>query len=398
MYISHIDLQNLRCFREASCRLRHPTPEPNSDEGSNDNVNLIVGGNGSGKTTILKAISLAVLTPILRDCGYVSHRMVREGETSASIGSNLIVNHVDKAPPSGLTWSTALMMNRFDSKGARETLKEDTDSSFLEYYHQDEHPSFFLVGYGATRRMETGEYSPGAIRRKRWLRYHRTVTLFEDNEALTPLESWLPSFRQTKRFDEIFQLINQLLPDDTQLIDDHDDGDYFFAQRGLTIPLSTLSDGYRAYIAWTTDLISHITACITEDMAIKDLRGVVLVDEVDLHLHPEWQLQIIDRLSQALPNLQFIFTSHSPIVAGTFKHPPLVIEPDSDGAMIIRQLEENIYGMSSEQILHSPYFGMRTTRAPGKERELLDLLRQAQEGDLKAAQEYLEMANSEDRR
>ena len=54
---------------------------PEASKGGVDNVNLILGGNGMGKTTLLKAIALSVLTPIIRDCGYVSHRLVREGLT-----------------------------------------------------------------------------------------------------------------------------------------------------------------------------------------------------------------------------------------------------------------------------------------------------------------------------
>ncbi|CAM2070555.1 AAA family ATPase [Sulfidibacter corallicola] len=391
MYISHISLRNLRCFRHTDCTFRHPDAGDSVGEGSN-NVNLIVGGNGAGKTTLLKAIALAVLTPILRDCGYVSHRMVREGMGLARIKGSLMLHEAEADTPF-LSWPTSLEIKRLKGKTARETLDTKTGENYLAAYREDNHPSFFLAGYGATRRIETGEYNLGAIRRKRWLRYHRVVTLFEDNEALTPLESWLPQYRSTKRFDEILTLINNLLPDGTTLLDEDQGGDFLFKHNGITLPLSTLSDGYRAYIAWTTDLVAHMAACAPDGMPLATMRGVVLVDEVDLHLHPAWQLQIVTHLSKTLPNLQFIFTSHSPIVAGTFHNPPLVIEAEEDGAMAVHERGETIHGFNVEQILHSPYFGLRTTRAPSKERELVELLRDAQAGDLNAARRYMARAN-----
>lgn len=365
MYISHVSLRNLRCFRKAKCDLRHPDIG-DTNEDATDNTNLIVGGNGAGKTTLLKAIALAALTPIIRDCGYVSHRMIREGCKKAHLKGSLLL-HASEGGAAFQSWPTELTFHRLAGKHARETVESTFENDWLTAYHEESNPAFFLAGYGATRRMETGEYNLGAIRRKRWLRYHRVITLFEENEGLMPLESWLPQYRNSPRFEEIFTLINRLLPDDTQLLDDDHDGDFLFKQHGITLPLSTLSDGYRAYIAWTTDLIAHLAACTPKNMTLTEIRGVVLVDEIDLHLHPEWQLKIVSHLSQALPRLQFIFTSHSPIVAGTFRHPPLSIEAEEDGAMAIREHGEIIHGFSAEQILHSPYFGLDTTRAPSKE-------------------------------
>lgn len=368
--------------------MRHPDIGA-TDEDATNNTNLIVGGNGAGKTTLLKAIALAALTPIIRDCGYVSHRMVREGSKKAQVKGSLLL-HEPEGGTAFQSWPTVLTFNRLAGEHARETVVSKFNNAWLTAYHEESNPAFFLVGYGATRRMETGEYNLGAIRRKRWLRYHRVVTLFEENEGLMPLESWLPQYRNSPRFEEILTLINRLLPEDTQLLNEDYDGDFLFQQHGVTLPLSTLSDGYRAYIAWTTDMIAHLAACAPDKMKLNEIRGVVLVDEIDLHLHPEWQLKIVAHLSQALPRLQFIFTSHSPIVAGTFRHPPLSIEAERDGAMTVRERGEIIHGFSAEQILHSPYFGMESTRASRKERELSELLHKAQAGDLEAARHYMD--------
>src|SRR5262249_27342902 len=95
--------------------------------------------------------------------------------------------------------------------------------------------------------------------------------------------------------------------------------DYMFALDGQSLPFRALSDGYRAYIAWVADLIYHLCQCTPVKNQMTDLTGLVLVDEVDLHLHPSWQREVLGRISGALPRLQFVCTTHSPIVAGTLK-------------------------------------------------------------------------------
>ena len=126
-----------------------------------------------------------------------------------------------------------------------------------------------------------------------------------------------------------------------------------------------------------------------------DNRGIVLVDEIDLHLHPEWQRSVISTISETLPNLQFVFTTHSPIVAGSLdKENIFVMEPTANGASVVKQYDEQIYGHNAEQVLLSSYFNMTTTRAEPFVDELKDLSIKAGEGDLKAALSFMEKLSS----
>ena len=404
MYISYLSLKNLRCFEDAAIDLRYPDIG-DSSPAQPQNINLILGGNGSGKTTLLKAIALSVLTPIIRDCGYVSHLMVREKAKMAIIRSFLCLDPIDSGTRH-LTWPTRLDIERMPSGTEKlkvtlaiNKISKTKSTNQAAYpnkkiekaYFEERHPSFFIAGYGATRRMESGEYNPGSISKRRMLRYHRVASLFEDNEALTPLASWLHKFRENpKKFAQILELINRLLPTGTALLNQRkSDGEYLFKQRGMVLPFSALSDGYRAYIAWITDLVFQLASCSSPERPLNHMRGVVLVDEIDLHLHPEWQLKVIDRVASGLPNIQFIFTTHSPIVAGTLPFPPLVLKEETPGTSTIKQLEEDIHGMNAEQILLSPYFEMESTRAESRRKALDDLARRAEEGDMKAARSYL---------
>jgi AAA domain, putative AbiEii toxin, Type IV TA system len=99
--------------------------------------------------------------------------------------------------------------------------------------------------------------------------------------------------------------------------------------------------------------------------AVRGILGVVIVDELDLFLHPSWQREIIGKIATTFPHIQFFFSTHSPIVAGTVEAKNRYItEETSDGA-VIKQYEEEIYGMTANQVLTSSYFNLHSTRAPG---------------------------------
>jgi predicted ATP-binding protein involved in virulence len=88
--------------------------------------------------------------------------------------------------------------------------------------------------------------------------------------------------------------------------------------------------------------------------------------------------------------LQFIFSTHSPIVAGTVRADNiLVMEVDEDGASHVRRFREQIFGKNADEVLQSSYFGLETTRAPGFVHELDSISQRAYEGDPKAAIEFL---------
>ena len=121
-----------------------------------------------------------------------------------------------------------------------------------------------------------------------------------------------------------------------------------------------------------------------------DNHGIVLVDEIDLHLHPSWQMNVIPKLAQALPNLQFIITSHSPLVVGSLEWMNILfMEPGPHQTSRVRRIENSIHGMDADQVLLTDFFGLQSTRAAGKRRDLKALTLQAREGDADAAEALL---------
>lgn len=94
-----------------------------------------------------------------------------------------------------------------------------------------------------------------------------------------------------------------------------------FEQNGLsrTLRIEQLSDGYRLTLAMVMDIAARMAEANPDAENILDTAGVILIDEVDQHLHPGWQQRILDDLTRTFPNIQFIVTTHSPQVLSTVK-------------------------------------------------------------------------------
>jgi hypothetical protein len=157
-------------------------------------------------------------------------------------------------------------------------------------------------------------------------------------------------------------------------------------------PFPALSDGYKAFVGWVGDLIGHMTS-VSQDRALSDLTGIVLVDEIDLHLHPSWQRDVVARLSRAFPKFQFVFTSHSPLVAASVRSGNVIVTgTDSAGVPTLDRMQETLYGRSIEAVLMSPYFGLDSAR-PAEAREataeLAAKVGSTPGGDVNAAEEFL---------
>jgi hypothetical protein len=86
---------------------------------------------------------------------------------------------------------------------------------------------------------------------------------------------------------------------------------------GNGMPLRDLADGYKSAVLWVTDLVGWALAFKPRLKGPKGIRGIVLVDELEQHLHARWQRTIVDDLWRVFPNIQFLVTSHSPLIASS---------------------------------------------------------------------------------
>ena len=118
-------------------------------------------------------------------------------------------------------------------------------------------------------------------------------------------------------------------------------------------PFDTLSDGQRGLIAMVADIARR--ACLLnphlDEKVLEETPGIVLIDELDLHLHPKWQRSIVKNLKQTFPKIQFIATTHSPQIIGECR-PEEIIVVTAAGGKGGGGIDLS-YGMDSNSILET---------------------------------------------
>ncbi len=403
MHVTRLSIADFRCFEsteiEFCCR-----GAPATTKLDYPNVNLLLGENAAGKTTLLKAVALALLSPVLAGSGFVPYWLVRRSglkksqKTSvATISADVLLHSQDRRASD----QSVKLSARVERTNDLERLLPNSESALTWNDFVSDRTAYFVVGYGTSRRIQpTQKFDQTGQNKSRQPHYQRIAGLFEDQYALKPLESWLQGYKRRNpgRYKQVVNLLNRLLPKGTQFTEIMRDGNYLFRQDGIELPLSAMSDGYRAYVGWIGDMLSHICDGAPKGEKLVENYGIVLIDEIDLHLHPSWQLKVVPTLAKALPNVQFILTSHSPIVAGTLQRENifrLVRDRergvDQESAVRVAPLSAEIHGLNSDQILLTEAFGLESTRAPLFLEKLEAQATKASAGDLDAALRYTRM-------
>jgi hypothetical protein len=235
-------------------------------------------------------------------------------------------------------------------------------------------------GYGATRRMGAGALS--ALKESR-----PNDSLFFEDVPLRNAEEWLlqADYAASKdslvqggareRRDRIKKLLIDLLPDVTDLRFTAPDVNVPAARVEVKTPygwvtMRDLSLGYRTLIAWMVDLASRLFERYPDSPNPLAEPAVVLVDEIDLHLHPKWQRLLIGYLTEHFPNTQFIVTAHSPLVVQSATDANIVVLRREGDHVVIDNDVASIRGWRVDQILTSDLFGLETARPPQIEEHL----------------------------
>ena len=136
----------------------------------------------------------------------------------------------------------------------------------------------------------------------------------------------------------------------------------FFELEGRHETLETLSEGYKAVIAMGVDMMRELLQYWPD---LESARGVVLIDELDTHLHPRWKMRIAQRLRQAVPGVQFLTSTHDPLcLRGFLDGEVAVLRRTDDGSVELELDLPSVQGMSVQQLLTSEYFGLYSTEDP----------------------------------
>lgn len=392
MYVAELRATDFRSLARAEVEFVHPARR-GAETIEMPNVNLLVGTNGGGKSTVLLAIVASVL--IHADVDQAAAMLGGAPANWPRVGSDApgrvcvdLVRTHDGAGPGGgrgTVRNTARSRWAFEVERGSGRLRDTSDTATLVDPFDEststttrssaETPGF-LAAYGSSRRAAAGPVDRAVDRQGL---VAAVASLVRSDAELVPMDWWLGDVAAARR-EEAIALLGAMLPNDVTLVRDGPTS-IGFSQREVAVPRTALSDGLQSFLAWTSDLLFRLHRH-AGDGAMDEVSGVVLVDEVDQRIHPHWQSRMLAQLAAALPALQFICTAHSPLLAGGLRPENLIVlEPDADapgdGAMVPIHLHESIYGMNADQVLRSSYFSLASSRASVFRAELDELARQA---------------------
>ncbi len=416
MYVHSLTIKNLGIFSNSTIEFLYPGKNTGSSKIKYPNVNLLLGDNGAGKSTLIRAVALTALGPTVEGAGIYSNNMVRDTtkfspaqygamtEGEADINAEIVIHPEDVAGqdeknetsekdfPRNIH-SNIKIIRRSEFESIRFQFAPQEEDLWKGIYSYQTH-AFLMVGYGATRRVEAGEsLDMGARGKSRHIRAQRVQGLFEESYSLIPLTYWMPALetQEPERFQQFSDILNNLLEKENYRFTGKIRGtEYLYEKNGAAVPFQAMSDGYRAFIGWISDLLYHINYGCPPGKDIAATRGVAIVDEVDLHLHPKWQMKVIASLAGAFPNIQFVFSSHSPLITGSLEWMN-IIYMKGYGTLNTRveKIEKGVHGLDADQVLLSDFFGLTSTRSDSQRRKLKDLTLKARSGDDEAAEELL---------
>ncbi len=164
------------------------------------------------------------------------------------------------------------------------------------------------------------------------------MTLFKDDEFLINPERWLKDLKLNElekkeakiKISDIEKILAKLLEIEEEKFQINVSSQKVaFLLNEKEFSLDELSEGYRSIISFVIDLIARITENNKNWTQTSDFKAIVLIDELDMFLHPSWEKNICEKLNQWFPEIQFFITTHSPIlIDGASKSDKLVNEKE----------------------------------------------------------------------
>ena len=138
-----------------------------------------------------------------------------------------------------------------------------------------------------------------------------------------------------------------------------------FYESGKKIDFKVLSEGYKSTIIWLSDLLSRLIENQPEVTKIENFKAVVLVDEIDLYLHPKWRYKFVFNLRKIFPKIQFIMTTHSPTtILGASKDAVFYnVYKDKNGFTQLSEQYDDISDYSANILITSPLFNMDSAKS-----------------------------------
>ena len=340
-------------------------------------VNLFVGGNGSGKTSILEALNVAMggffgsqEQKMQRVIDYDEIKITdgkREQYTTVSANSRVI----------GSEWSRTIKRDtKNNDKSAVKPASDYGEDYFRLFEIKEDRTISPLLAFYSTQRLFKDaslsgkqKYDVANGRRNGYLQ------CLKENAIKGVLNEWLGNavtrratlqIKEIEKVDLILENVESAikqtlilfldLPQDFSLKiypdPDYDNELYVNYDSEHNLPISYYSDGFRNLLYLVIDMVwraSQLNPWLTLEELSFNIFGVVTIDEIDLHLHPKWQAKAISLIQLLFPKVQFFITTHSPTVVANFQNGTVFVISDNQ----IIKYNSEFFGKQVNSILRN---------------------------------------------
>ncbi len=361
MYVSAIRLENIRAFRTLSLDITESRRHRSGSVDRPRKRTVVIGANGTCKTTLLRCIAIG-----LSDRSWASALVAeRNGDYLGQFAKKGFIE-IELVTPDD---ASVRYIRRFivTKHGAVERVELEGEDVPMESIP-------FVCGYGAGRAFPIPESG------HEYRSIDAVYTLFRYDTGLNLPELILRRLNDhvgTERYDTIMRGIKRALGLlGRHTIEAAKGGGIVVSgpSVGATIPLEGWADGYRLTFNWIVDVYGWAMQmdCITEEGGI---RGIVLVDELEQHLHPSLQTQLLPKLAELWPEAQVFTTTHSPLVT-LGARPSEVVALHRKGKQVVADQDiPEFSGYSAEDMLASPKLFESAVYSPETNRKLAEYRR-----------------------
>ena len=326
MKIASFSIQNYRCIKDLNVNCL-------DDKGEVRQWTVLLGENNSGKTNVLRALALLET---------VEHGFSVEAETTGERETTILY-----AP---LAVECKDLIVGQDGLGVKADLLADSERKF-SWLYTDQRVSAIPVD--ETNRLSVFAYGVSRYPAQIVLNVRESkpyTTLFSTEARLLDLEEWLLKLDYLSRMDDensqnegrerlnsVRRLLqSDLFPEQLDVMFEASGGTdsqviVKFRTKDGTVRFRQLGFGYQTLLTWLSDFCKRMFELYPDSKNPLHEEAVMLVDELDLHLHPRWQRDIVPALSKEFPNVQFIVTTHSPHVLQSMEDVNLYVLKRNEG-------------------------------------------------------------------
>ena len=389
MRIDHLTLKNYKGFKHREFQF-HPQ------------FNLIAGINGTGKTSLLDALSIACGSWFLGIDGLITRHIRPQEVLLAHFEGKgfepqfpCLVEARGRVGDEKVTWRRSLnTIGGRTTYGEARQIKDLAANIHEKIRGGGDNILPLLSFYGTGRLWNTPREQAQVKSEKKITQKEKTSRLEGYRNSIDPRlsvselvrwiarQSWITfqkGGQETNLFKAVRKAIISCIEGGDDLYFDADLGEVIMNIKGQEIqPFTNLSDGQRCMLAMVGDIAEKAAALNPHlgEKALEETPGVILIDELDLHLHPIWQRRVIEDLRRVFPKIQFFATSHSPFLVQSLRSGEelVLLEGQPTAQLGNKPLEEIARGIMG---VTNPEVSIRYEEMKEAARNYLEILEEA---------------------